>query len=259
MQDQFGNLEEHANSVAEYAPGTMTYGEHQLWPEPEPLPDGRIVVPALALEMLPSSIRDFVSDIAHRLQVPIDMPAVGTLCALGGAAGRRVKVQPKEKDTGWKKTPNVWGGIVAPPGSLKTPVFSACLAPLQAMEAVLQQEALQTATKGTDEEVKAATRPRLIVNDATPEVMLELMAANPHGLFQVRDELTGMFEMQEKKGQEGERQFYLEGWNGDSRYTSDRITRGTTSATCCTVRLWWNPTGQVVHLSEQVVSERVRQ
>ncbi|MFL6448715.1 MAG: YfjI family protein [Bryobacteraceae bacterium] len=210
---------------------TTTLAERELWLEPEPLPNGEVVVPAFALGMLPSSIRDFVNDIGHRMQVPLDMPAVATICALGGAAGRRVKVQPKERDSGWKKTPNVWGGIVAPPGSMKTPVFSACLAPLQDIEAALQQETLQEVE--CDEEGEAPKVPRLIVNDATPEVLLELMTANPHGLLQVRDELTGMFEMQEKKGREGERQFYLEGWNGDSRYTSDRISRGTTSAICC--------------------------
>jgi len=42
-----------------------------------------------------------------------------------------------------------------------------------------------------------------------------------------RDELMGFLEGWEKKGHESDRSFYLEAWNGDQPYASDRIGRGT--------------------------------
>jgi putative DNA primase/helicase len=39
--------------------------------------------------------------------------------------------------------------------------------------------------------------------------------------------LTGFLHSLEREGREGSRAFYLEAWNGDGRFTYDRIGRGT--------------------------------
>ena len=69
---------------------------------------------------------------------------------------------------------------------------------------------------------------RYKTNDATVEKMGELQASNPRGLLLFRDELVGLFATWDKEGHESDRAFYLESWNGDKPYTSDRIGRGTT-------------------------------
>ena len=69
---------------------------------------------------------------------------------------------------------------------------------------------------------------RYKTNDATVEKMGELQASNPRGLLLFRDELVGLFATWDKEGHEADRAFYLESWNGDKPYTSDRIGRGTT-------------------------------
>ena len=69
---------------------------------------------------------------------------------------------------------------------------------------------------------------RYKTNDATIEKMGELQASNPRGLMLYRDELVGLFATWDKDGHESDRAFYLESWNGDKPYTSDRIGRGTT-------------------------------
>jgi putative DNA primase/helicase len=69
-------------------------------------------------------------------------------------------------------------------------------------------------------------RARLRVSDFTVEALGELAAANPRGLFIVRDELVGLFASCDKQGHEGDRTFMLEGWNGRSKYIVDRIGRG---------------------------------
>jgi hypothetical protein len=53
------------------------------------------------------------------------------------------------------------------------------------------------------------------------------MSVNPRTILQYRDELAGFFASFSKAGREGDRAFYLEAFNGDSPYTSDRIGRGT--------------------------------
>ncbi len=68
---------------------------------------------------------------------------------------------------------------------------------------------------------------RYKTNDATIEKMGELQKDNPQGLLLFRDELIGLFATWEKDGHEADRAFYLESWNGDRPYTSDRIGRGT--------------------------------
>jgi hypothetical protein len=69
---------------------------------------------------------------------------------------------------------------------------------------------------------------RYITNDATIEKMGELQASNPRGLMLFRDELVGLFATWDKDGHEADRTFYMESWNGDRPFTSDRIGRGTT-------------------------------
>ncbi|HID88786.1 MAG TPA: DUF3987 domain-containing protein, partial [Anaerolineae bacterium] len=52
-------------------------------------------------------------------------------------------------------------------------------------------------------------------------------ASDPDGLLVLRDELAGWLRTLDKPGREGDREFYLEAWNGTGRYTFDRIGRGT--------------------------------
>jgi hypothetical protein len=68
---------------------------------------------------------------------------------------------------------------------------------------------------------------RIITNDSTAEALGELCRDNGYSLLAFRDELTGMLEMMERSGREGERQFILEALNGTSAgYIQDRIGRG---------------------------------
>ncbi len=68
---------------------------------------------------------------------------------------------------------------------------------------------------------------RYILNDPTVEKVGELLNQNPNGLLLWRDELSGWFRSLEKTGREGDREFYLESWEGKGRFIVDRIGRGT--------------------------------
>jgi len=73
----------------------------------------------------------------------------------------------------------------------------------------------------------APTRRRYIVNDTTVEKCGVILAENPNGVLLFLDELISLLRSMEREGHEADRGFYLTAWAGDSRYTYDRIGRGT--------------------------------
>jgi hypothetical protein len=234
------------------------------WPKPEPLQGELPPVEPFSEDLLPRAFRALVTDVAERMQVPLDFPAVITVLCLAGVVSRRATIQPKAVDTGWVVTPNLWGGIINPPGFMKSPVITAITKPLASIEefwrnefaAALQDHEIQkeeadlrfsawkdlsrqaikknqTIPIRPDNSLAEPVRKRLKTNDATFEKLHELMAQNPAGLILVRDELTGWLSMLDKQGREGERAFFLECWNGDSFFTADRIGRGTIDVPHC--------------------------
>jgi putative DNA primase/helicase len=160
--------------------------------------------------------------------------------------------------------PESWGGIIAPPGYLKSPVIQAATRPLHQIQAdwrlrheeelrdhAWKKEECELRLAAWKEQFKAAAkkggtapdRPgdepeepklrRLIVNDATFEALHETMSENPAGILVIRDELTGWWSQLDRPGREGERAFCLQAWNGDTGHTIDRIGRGTIHVEAC--------------------------
>jgi hypothetical protein len=67
---------------------------------------------------------------------------------------------------------------------------------------------------------------RYKTEDPTVEKLGELLMENPQGILVHRDELSGWLGNLMKQGREGDRSFYLEGWNGNGSHEQDRIGRG---------------------------------
>ncbi len=231
---------------------------------PEPLPSGYSSVEKFDFELLPKAFRPWIKDIADRMQCPPDYPAISAMVALAAIVGRQVTIRPKRNDD-WQVVPNLFGGVVGPPGVLKTPSLKEPLTPIRKMQAkALEEFEAQKLTFAADElvyqeKVKLErqslkkklkdNRPndagnaaidliegeptppvckRYVVNDTTVERLQEILAENPNGVLQFRDELTGFLRQMQKPGHETDRAFFLEAWNGDSSFTSDRIGRGMT-------------------------------
>ena len=238
------------------------------WPEPEPLGGELPAVQAFNVALLPDSLRPLVEDTAERMQVPLDYPAVVAVLCLAGVTNRRASIQPKAADTSWTVVPNLWGGIIAPPGLMKSPVISLVTQPLRGIEALWhaesesamsgyeqQKEEMELRLAAWREQFKAAqksgkdapARPddsiaepvsgRLIAQDATVEKLHEIMRDNPAGVLVIRDELSGWLATLDKPGREGERGFFLSAWNGDTGYTMDRIGRGSIHVDACCVSM----------------------
>lgn len=242
--------------------------DSEPWPAMTQLPEQLPVAPTLPPELLPESLRPWLTDIAERLNVPLEMPAAAALVALGATIGRGLGIYPKEHDDGWLVTPNLFGGLCGPPGILKTSAISEATKPLRRIEAEAfeqfgrdqaeneaykerlrlemedQRRRMKEALKKNNHDglekiqaeftAKAAeianaelTARRFTTQDATVEKLGELLRENPRGLLVYRDELAGWLQTLEKAGREGDREFYLEAWNGTGSFTFDRIARGT--------------------------------
>lgn len=68
---------------------------------------------------------------------------------------------------------------------------------------------------------------RFRTNDATVEKLADILArSGSEGILVYRDELTGLLATWEREGREGDRAFFLEGWNGLGSFAIDRIGRG---------------------------------
>ena len=227
------------------------------WAEPEALPDTLPGIPAFDDRLLPDVFRPWLSDVAERTQCPPEYAAVGAIVALGSIVGRGCAIRPKRRDD-WTVVPTLWGAVVGPPSSLKSPALAESLRPVrrliaEAAEAHRHQieahaanlaeadarrsvvrERMKKAAKAGDDmtalraEFEAAADPetpterRYIVNDATVEKLGELLNQNPRGLLHYRDELSGWLASLDRDGHENDRAFFLE-----LPYTYDRVGRGT--------------------------------
>lgn len=242
------------------------------WPLPTSIATTLPRVQRMRADMLPEAIRGYVFDVSERQQSPVDFSAVTALCAAAAVVGNRVRIGPKSSDD-WTIVPNLWGAIIGRPSAMKSPAMQSALGPLYALQdrkreewevetrdrridSVLGSLDAKQARKDAEKALKTGDRdrarkfmadldgdevetpcPRLIVNDATVEKLGELLNENPRGLLLVRDELPGFLSRMESEEYQSERAFYLESFNGDGRFTYDRIGRGTIHIANCTLSL----------------------
>lgn len=237
---------------------------------PTPLGPDLLPVPPFDPALLPERMRTWISDIADRMQAPVEFPAVAAIVAAGGCLGRRIAIKPQAQ-TDWLETPNIWGAMVARPSAMKSPTMAAGFAPLTKLEAEAGEafeQAMQSWSveaklhemreKAASELIKQAykdqmrgktggkcpaiedlippekpIRKRHLLMDATYEKAGEVMAQNPDGIIVLRDELSGFLRPLSKPENAAARAFWLQSWTGHGNYTFDRIGRGTISIQCC--------------------------
>lgn len=232
------------------------------WPDPREVKADLPSAPLFDADaLLPRPLAEFVLDEADRMPCAPDFVTAALMVALGSVIGARCGLKPKRRDD-WIVTPNLFGGVVGDVSSKKTPSVGTVmrfLDRLEAREAELLEdreriyaiemaafEAHQNAVKGAMK--KAATGKgsmdtamrdladlqepeeprarRFKSNDSTVAKLGELLMHNPAGLLVYRDELVGLLASWERDGNEGDRAFYLEAWNGTGSFSIDRIARG---------------------------------
>jgi hypothetical protein len=223
------------------------------WSAVEPLNDQLSSVAPFKPEFLPDSIRPWVVDVSERMSVPMDFTGICALATISGVLGQRVFVYPKAKDKEWKESLALSGAVVASSGKTKTPTWKTftnivvekesdwrqehkalALKYAQDMDAWVrlseENELIEKKTGVAQNTPPQPTEPRescrrLMLNDATPEKMHDVMKNSPEGLFYYRDELSSWVAELDKEGREVQRGLFLAAMNGDDPYSIDRIGR----------------------------------
>jgi hypothetical protein len=224
------------------------------WSEPRPLPPLVEPVPKMTPDYIPEPLRKWLTDSAEHAAVPLECIAASIMVSLSSVVGNRLGIRP-EKNNPWVVIPNLWGGDISKPGQLKTERAQIGQKPLRQLikkahekyETVEKENRVKRAV--TEAKLQAAKRRkdiseneitklmnqideytvrerRYLTSDSTPEKLADLLSYN-HCILVSGDELTRIIRGFDKQGREGEREFYLEGWNGNNSFTIDRIGRGT--------------------------------
>ncbi len=254
---------EHFSKLLDHDAGI--HPEQFTWPAPAEIKTDLPLAPDFdAKALLPAALADFVLDEADRMPCSPDYIAAALIVCLGSVIGARCGIKPKRRDD-WIVTPNLFGGIVGDPSSKKSPALGTVtrfLERLEAKEAEKFEEAnkifeaekaafeahqsaikkkMQAAASGNGdglkmsaavEDLQALQAPetprmrRFKSNDSTVQKLGDMLVNNPHGMLVFRDELIGLLASWEREGNEGDKAFYLEGWNGTGSFSIDRIGRG---------------------------------
>ncbi|MFE2183293.1 YfjI family protein [Streptomyces sp. NPDC059455] len=181
-----------------------------VWDEPVPLTVRR-ELPAFPLGTLPPWLRDYVAAVAEETQTPADMAGSLALAVLASAAGGRTVVHIRGR---WREPTNLFVVVALPPANRKSAVFSLMTEPLYIAEKTMVTESAsriveaeltaRLAKEAADHAAAKAARaesgkrdelvaeaiglaqvaesltvpavPRLLADDATPEVIASLLA-----------------------------------------------------------------------------------
>jgi phage/plasmid primase-like uncharacterized protein len=258
-------VESAINSAPACTVKTVASGQLKIWPEPKEVHTDLPLAPDFdAKTLLPKTLADFVLDEADRMPCSPEYIAAALIVCLGSVIGARCGIKPKRRDD-WIVTPNLFGGIVGDPSSKKSPALGTVTRFLDRLEAKEAEkledakkifeaeraafEAHQSAVKASMkkaaggkpdhlkmnaaiadlQDLQAPEEPkerRFKSNDSTVEKLGDLLVDNQQGMLVYRDELIGLLASWEKEGKEGDKAFYLEGWNGTASFNIDRIGRG---------------------------------
>lgn len=218
------------------------------------LDQGRREPPPIPLEVF-GPWRGWIESAAEAAGCPADYVVAPLLVGFSTLIGNARSVSPWG---GWVEPAVLWAGNVGDPSSNKSPGMDAVLAALRGIEATKAEgfeerhrewsalaEAATVVREAWQDEVKEAVKrrtpppsmpeaaqvppepglPRLVVNDATPEALAAVLAANPRGVMLHRDELPGWLEGMERYNAGGARAFYVEAF-GARPFTVDRVKNG---------------------------------
>ena len=173
----------HVMDIQRRVLAVMTVPEtNSNWEKPVPLEPELLQVKPFSDDLLPPSLRAYVKDVSHRMQCPPDFIAVSLMVVLGSAIGTGCTAKPKQHDD-WTVVPNLWGGIVAPPGAMKSPAMDAVTSLLVKLEEEqreeyesirqsieLENELIEEKRKALIEQLKAAEREKAKGNDTKIDV-----------------------------------------------------------------------------------------
>ncbi len=224
---------------------------------------------------IPDFYRGYVVKRAKALGVPVNAVLVYLLTFISSILGAAYKVTPI-KDSDFEITLNLWGMLVAPPSSKKTPIFGSlenvfryicdfyndkrislfdenqkAIEKLNTDRKVFKKDKEDVKLAEADNELarlRAVPIPSYIfaVNDTSPEALAEAFKHNARGILFYRDELSGLFNSLVRNGNENLRSMLTESFNGGKSFSLNRIGRGIITVPSMTLSLLGGSQGDVL-------------
>lgn len=235
----------------------------QTWPIPKPLPDAPPPPPPLDPEILPQPLADFAKAAALENGVSPEAVAAFLLSSIGAVTGSRFCIKPDSRKKSWYEFPIRSTALVMNVSQNKSGVFRAAIGPLErlqrsykeendkaASDYFYEQEIYERLRKGllsrleklqkegeptsqVEQELRNMILPNvpdkktLAITAGTRQKIIEILSkGNERGLLIKRDELAGWFAGLDRPGNEGDREFYLEGMTVALNYDNHTIGRG---------------------------------
>ena len=193
---------------------------------PQPIPFDTIERPSFPTDSLPPALKNYVLSVAEATQTPVDMPSVAALVIMAICVQGKYTVEAKAD---WREPLNLYGIIIAKPAERKSAIMSYMTAYVNQYERdwneahKLKIEQSKVARKCLGNEIarlmdiaansgdqkdhdalmrkqdeltdfKEMRKLRLLIDDATPEALISLMAENSGRLAVVSSE-GGIFEI----------------------------------------------------------------
>jgi phage/plasmid primase-like uncharacterized protein len=104
------------------------------WENPNEMVSKKPPVQPLTAELIPEPYRLWLADVSHRMQTPPDFATVSAIVITGSLIGSGCAIRPKQLDN-WEAIPNLWGGCVSPPSTLKSPSMNEAMKLLERVQA----------------------------------------------------------------------------------------------------------------------------
>jgi hypothetical protein len=232
-------------------------GSPEGWDEPLDLFAYRYLetTPRFDVDLFPPPIAGLAKDVGARFGVTPESIAMLAVAAAAGAIDDAWKIQASHDDKFLQRA-CLWLGYIAESGQHKSPILEAAISPHRIIaaewadenekrraewklehaawkvrfDAWRKAEAKNPTGASPPKQPDEPTDRRNLVNSATVESMIDLMAANPRGLLRTFDELSGFFAEFDayRDGKMSiDRPFWMSAWNGGPGW-HDRVKRGAT-------------------------------
>jgi len=208
--------------------------EGQCWlPPKEVMPSGGTAAKKFHWDLLPESLRPWIFNSTKRMQSPPDYVAVACLVSIAGLIGAKAVITPKALDKSWRVIPTLWGIIIGLSAAMKSPCLQLGMDPINQFQKAAAEKFNSEFQKWRASEkvdpLAAGDKPAekiYMINDTSVESLAEILETEQWGFLVYRDELIGLLNDMEKKGQESARSFYLTAFDGNQSYSLKRISRG---------------------------------
>jgi hypothetical protein len=245
---QPGNGEDRSNAFAG-AGAAPTDTSRQLPPDMAMIHEIRSLAPVFPWDAIPNCLHALIKEGAKAAGCAPDYTCSNLLAASSAAIGNARRASP---DRGWYEQPHLWAVMVGFPSHNKSPALRPFADGLKSLHeewleifredikkynvAKLRADAAvkewkKSGAKDGDPppecELQEPVLKRIVTDDPTVETLAGIMIhpVNYRGLILVRDELSGWiegFDRYRQKGSGGDREFYLEAYNGGSKIV-DRV------------------------------------